>query len=303
METNNSEKSIKQRQTAPNIVGNFVPMSEQISNVVFYIPFLYIYVVRLGTISKIISIYIIYVIPTFYFLSLHIGVGREQLVLYLLSFWLIYGLYELGYIQNDTETIKKENFPAIRLYQHNFDHYEHYKLVIYLTRILWCILLSVSILFINGFAMYTYLFLISAWCIALVYQAYNKVRSRWNLLCLFLLICLRYFSYIFIFLDFIKISHVLALFFSYPILKFIEMGAKKRYNIIFLQKIYPNKETIPIIRVKYGFISSLLSIFLLWIGFFNIFDMFFFLYFFLYRFSIYLISTRLHIYFRNYIND
>jgi hypothetical protein len=303
MESTNTKISNKKLSNDLDYRGNFVPMSDKIANWVFFVPFMYMYVVRFGTIARFLSILIIYTIPTLFLFILHTGVHSSSILIYFTSFLLIYGLYETGYIQNDTETIKKEKSPALRLYKHNYDYYERCKYFIYGVRILWCLILSCVILLLNGWTIYSYSFLASAWAIILIYQIYNRIRNNWTLLWLFLLIMLRYFSYIFLFIDIVHIPHVIALLFSYPLLKYIEMAARPRHSIKFLLKIFPNKQTFPIMRVRYGLLMLVVSFFLVLGGFFSFLDCIFFLYFFFYRFSIYLVTHKAKIQFKNYLND
>jgi hypothetical protein len=303
MEPTHTKISAEELPNDLNYSGNFVPMSDEIANRVFYIPFMYLYAVRLGTVAKFLSILIIYTIPTFYFFILHTGLHASSILVYFISFLLIYGLYETGYLQNDTETIKNEKNPALRLYKHNYDYYEKHKYFIYATRMLWCVVLSFVMLILNGFTIYSYSFLVSAWAIIFAYQAYNRVRNNWGLLWLFILTVLRYFSYIYLFLDVISIQHVVALFLSYPLLKYMEMAARPRHSIKLLLKILPNKQNFTINRVRYGLLMLLSSFLLMLVGFFSFLDCIFFLYFFAYRFSIYFLTHSAKMRFKNYLNS
>jgi hypothetical protein len=303
MESTSTKISNKKLPNDLDCRGNFVPMSNKIANWVFFIPFTYIYVVRLGTIAKFLSILIIYGVPTFYLFILHTGVHSSSLLTYFISFLLIHGLYETGYLQNDTETIKNETKPALRLYEYNYDYYEKHKHFIYGIRISWCLILSFAIFLLNGFTIYSYSFLTSTWAIILIYQIYNRVRSNWTLFWLFFLIMLRCFSYVFLFINIVHIPHIIALFLSYPLLKYIEMATRPRHNIKFLLKIFPNKQSLPINRLYYGLLMLVVSFLLMLVGFFSFLDCIFFLYFFFYRFLIYFTTHRNKIQFKNYLNE
>ena len=85
--------------------------SKHISNVVFYIPFSYYYVVRLGTIPKWLSWALIYLFPTCYYSALtYQGDWCAFAVNYLLILLATFSLYELGYILNDTMGICREKY-------------------------------------------------------------------------------------------------------------------------------------------------------------------------------------------------
>ena len=304
MEQDNPETADVQCQTAgPDINAKPVHVSLKISNLVFYVPFLYIYLVRCGAACKFVSLlFVLYLVPTFYFFSLHLGLGWSQIYLYLLAFLLIYGLYELGYLQNDTETVKNEVVPSLRLYEHNFKHYEQNKKLIYSVRILWCLALSILIVFANGFNTGSCLFLVSAWSIAFVYQLYNRIRNRWNLFYLVLLTLARYFSYIFLFINTVKMSHVIALFFAYSFLKIVESAVRRRYGINWLLALFGGKENFTVIRVRYYLVATLLSLILVLAGLFDFFDVLFFLWFFSYRLCVFAM-LKIGLKFRNYLSS
>ena len=77
-----------------------------IPNYVFYIPFAYYGVVRMGTLSKFIGFSIYYILPTLYYFLYCFGYSLCGILIYLVSLLLLYNLYEVGYIQNDTETVQ-----------------------------------------------------------------------------------------------------------------------------------------------------------------------------------------------------
>jgi len=55
----------------------------------------------------------------------------SAIVVSLLFTALIYTVYEIGYIANDTETIKHETNPAMRLTANELAYYERHKHLIY----------------------------------------------------------------------------------------------------------------------------------------------------------------------------
>lgn len=85
-----------------------------------------------------------------------------------------YCFYELGYIQNDCETIKKESNPTLRLSVDELAFYEKHKLIIY----------TIRFLFIAAFSVYYYFAglplsrFIVLFAVLPYYVIYNTVRGR-----------------------------------------------------------------------------------------------------------------------------
>lgn len=72
----------------------------------FYTPFLYYYKTRLKSFYKLLSWMLIYLAPIY--LAVYYSIQNEMDNIYfLLLIIVVHNLYEVGYIQNDTETIKK----------------------------------------------------------------------------------------------------------------------------------------------------------------------------------------------------
>ena len=84
-----------------------------------YLPFVYTFHTRLLSLSSKISWFTTYVIPvliTCFYFNLDYGFS------FLLIFS-IYAAYEIGYIVNDCELIKKEENPTIRLNSKELNYY------------------------------------------------------------------------------------------------------------------------------------------------------------------------------------
>ena len=82
----------------------------------FYLPFVYLFKSRLKSKMNKISWFIIYIIPI-YFIGL--SVSNTELLNYSLIFILAVivfnSVYELGYLENDIQTTKKESNPTYRI--------------------------------------------------------------------------------------------------------------------------------------------------------------------------------------------
>ncbi|HFO5149574.1 TPA: hypothetical protein ACHJRG_004980, partial [Escherichia coli] len=95
----------------------------------FFVPFLYFYKTRLRSIIKLISWGVIYLVPIF--LSTFSFANIDYyFISYFVVLTLTYNLYEIGYIQNDTETIKKEHNPTLRLSRDELFFYNNHRVYI-----------------------------------------------------------------------------------------------------------------------------------------------------------------------------
>lgn len=100
----------------------------------------------------------------------------------------VYSLYEIGYIQNDCETIKKESAPTMRLDRQSLDVYERNKGLVYTMRGLQILLWGLLLLWLD----------VNPWMVAYgfltlpVFLLYNKVRNRSSLFIHLLLLVFRY---------------------------------------------------------------------------------------------------------------
>ena len=133
----------------------------------------------------------------------------------LLSVVCVYCFYEIGYIQNDCETIKKEENPTLRLSEDELKIYERNKWNIYMTRgvlgIPSCILLPVL------------------WGIIPLYLLYNSMRNRLNQYLVLFLMVYRYGVPFFLYTHFNWNCYLLLLIIiSYPIPTFIQICAKEK---------------------------------------------------------------------------
>lgn len=171
----------------------------------------------------------------------------------LLSVFAVYNLYEIGYIQNDCETIKRENKPTKRLSEDALTLYEKLKILIYAVRIIFALLFSYLLYCLNV----NMLFLLTIWLIIPYFMLYNKLRGKINLYMLLLLTGWRYCYPLFIYSTILDTSHILSVvvcvFFAYPVPTFIEIcsegkgNSPEKWTKIFL----PDYDGRFIFRIKY----------------------------------------------------
>jgi len=252
----------------------------------FFIPFTYFIRTRIASFLKFISWIIIYCIPTFFILYnfslLKIG---ETLLIYIIQACIIYTFYEIGYIQNDCETIKKEKNPTLRLSLDEINFYNDYKMAIYSSRLVSGALL---LLILNHFTRdrtgFT-LFTCTSVGILLIYQIYNKIRSRFNLVLHFILVVIRFLSYPLIFLPSLTwpglSSFCLLLFF--PIINIIERASHKKFKIKFFQGVIQDASKLNTFRVEYYLMISMFTGLLTWFGALKIWYLYLALYYLSYR--------------------
>jgi hypothetical protein len=217
----------------------------------FYIPFLYTLETRFETRTKKLALFLTYFIPvTLTYLLLYHNIYHhmltESLIVYLLGVFTVYNTYEIGYIENDTELIKNEENPTMRLNQLDLSYYERNKYTIYSFRIILIISFVGSIRLFQG--NYSTAFIAAILALLIIFKIYNIIRSRLNLLLQFFLSSLRYLSIFLLILPSSSYGDFLIFLFIFPIINIIEWATKPRFNIKRLIKYYNN---IYLIRVIY----------------------------------------------------
>ena len=172
----------------------------------------------------------------------------------------IYEFYELGYIQNDCETIKKESNPTLRLSQDELSVYERYKFYCIIIRLIEITIISYY-LFTSGVKIS--ILLVYA-CTLIVFIIYNNVRNGFCLVIHLVLLMLRYSAPLVIAINRFDVLPISLLFFIYPITLFIERSVKGKFgyrNIFLSRYILSSYEERYIFRIRYY--ACLLGIFVL----------------------------------------
>lgn len=207
-----------------------------------------------------------YLIPIIISLWL-VKLNFEGWYYWVLSILSVYNLYEIGYIQNDCETIKHESNPTLRVSSEELRFYEKWKCYIYGLRFFIGILCT--IFFLNFGARLVPVILL--WLILPIYVIYNYLRGRINLYLIFLLTAYRYCTPIWLVCDIVKNDKstiLLTVLIVYPFLKLIEIcaGGKslppEKWTKLFLKDFNSRF----LFRIKYYFILSLILGCLQYIG-------------------------------------
>ena len=220
-----------------------------IANAVFYIPFGYYYAVRLGTLPKLLSWLLIYIMPTaFYSFNTYEGAWLPFAVNYLLVLLAVFSLYELGYILNDTIAIQREEQPAIRLYPNNFEHFSRYSRLIVLARFSYAAL-ALAVLYLINNTLLTLPLVANILLIPVIFAIYNSWRSKQNVWLYPVLVFSRYLPFMLLYnMDGLAI---LMLFISFPLVNMLERFSMPRYRFPLMRKLIPTEDSKTLFRTVY----------------------------------------------------
>lgn len=220
------------------------------SKLIFFIPGAYSIYTRFKGVKGLIS----FIFKYFLIVLLASLACAEQfsITYFVIGIFLMFSLYEYGYIQNDCETIKKEQKPTMRLSAEELAFYEKYKTCIYSFRIIE----TVFFLFIS------YVWGVNIWLIFYsllilpVFLFYNAIRCKWNLHIHVVLMFLRYSLPVFFACNHLDVLASLWILLVHPVLIFIELNVKGKfgYQNKFLKKYVLNvfdDKHVNAFRVKY----------------------------------------------------
>lgn len=274
---------------------------------IYYLPVLYTIKTRYSSNFKKLVYILTYILPEALILYLEC---KEHLPLsiiipiFLISILSYINIYELGYIYNDTETIKNENNPTKRLSDSQLEIYEKYKIVIYFIRFMQIGILNTVLSFFispKSIVCFCTIEIITL----IIYWIYNHVRGNLAMFFYFFLISARYLSITLCATELFTLSIFIATLFVFPIVRTMEYkahyGEESSVNLFFRKYIIKyDIQKIPVFRVWATFILLIISFIL---KLFNICDFTPFilcLYMFLYRFSLWF-AVRLGANFKGYL--
>ena len=199
--------------------------------ILFFIPMSYSFKTRYKGKVGISAWGVKYLFPVF-FISL--GLQGFSLIRFALGLLFLYGLYEIGYIQNDCETIKKEENPTIRISSSELNFYEKHKVLIYTVRSLEFIVWW-SLLYVSGTSV---LMLLYGFITLPLFFLYNWIRSGFCLVVHLLLMLFRYSVPVFFSVNYFSLKTLLFILAIYPLTLFIErsVNGKFGYRNVFFSK-------------------------------------------------------------------
>lgn len=233
----------------------------------FVFPFYYLYYSRLRKPEELLSL--IWIYPLFLFLFLFGFYGLELIpnvfsfVLGLIA-WM--SMYEVGYLENDALTIRREANPNIRIPQRAIEYIQANYKRIFATRV--AIFLGlVAVLYISGLLspeqLLVFLGLV-LWA-RLMFFLHNSTRSSINIGTYFFLCATKYLIFPLVYLGREHgIEPFMVILLSFPLLRTIEHATKKKYGFTKLQTWVGSLD---VFRVKYyGFYLGLAIVFHLGTG-------------------------------------
>ena len=258
----------------------------------FYLPFVYTFSTRLINRSQKIAWFFTYLFPVglLFFLISNVDVtiiNYKFFLVFVIGVTTIYTIYEIGYIQNDTETIKIEYCPTLRLPEEDMLYYEESKIKIYIIRII-CIIFFLIILYL--FDIKIQKFGIILIILLLSFFLHNLYRSRINLLTQFFLSSIRYLSIGLLFIDVKVITDYCIFLLIFPVINIIEWFTKERFNLPFFIDM---RSKIDIMRVYYYSITIVIVLFYFSHNIFYKEVLIILFYFLSYRISTFLIAQKL----------
>ncbi len=227
--------------------------SEKISNSVFFIPFSYLYFVRLGTIGKLASWLLLYPLLTFFYaFALHNWQFDTQFCLtYLLILLSTFSIYECGYIFNDVFAVEREEKPAIRLYPHNFDFAKKHIWQIVFCRILWALACLAILYFVQPLSVILWQLVLLIF-IPLVFALYNHIRNKFSAFVYPFLVFSRYLPLLLLWADSPDFWEILLLMYSaFPLLNAIERFSMETYRFSFIKWAIPTESSKTQFRIIY----------------------------------------------------
>lgn len=169
------------------------PMTaRQRSRAVFYLPFVYFISTRLGGKAAILSWIMIYPVALLVSVAPDLG-GANALPAMLLAMLATYSLYELGYMDNDTRTVRGEISPTERLDTGEKDYFGRMGWLIFAVRLVVVVAACSSIAALScGTPDGRMAFFAGLGVIAIVFPLYNSLRGRANLPLHFVLVVCRF---------------------------------------------------------------------------------------------------------------
>lgn len=226
----------------------------------FVIPFYYLTYSRLKSLPEKLSLLWIY--PLFLMVFLF-GFYHIEIIPHLISFLLAFvawiSIYEIGYLENDAITIKKESNPNFRISQEDIRFIEENFWKIALIRLLIFIGFTSILYFFKLWSFEQIILFVSIVILCrFFFYLHNQIRSRWNILSYFFLCLSKYWVFPIIYLGLeYGFEPYWIILFSFPVLRTIEHAVKPKYEIKWLKK---TVGTLDNFRVKFYAIVLVLSL-------------------------------------------
>ena len=233
-----------------------------IRDLIFYIPFSYTLSTRVKTVGGCIRLFSKYVLPVV-FIAFCNGFTID-LLLMVVGLLFVYDLYEIGYIQNDTETIKRELKPTLRLSDSALVFYGKHRFSVYSCRFVIALLLSYLIFLLGGhWQALTFGFLLVP-----SYLLYNTIRNKYSYWIYMWLMMVRYICLAWIGCASLSLIDMLYITLMHPMPTMIVRFSVKRFGYYshFVHKYLINDmKYLNVYRFKYFLILDMLCLVWYWI--------------------------------------
>ena len=213
----------------------------------FYIPFAYLYSVRLRSITKLLSWLLLYILPTAFYSSMgYTGDAWSFALQYTLVLIATFTLYETGYIFNDTLAIRREEHPSLRLNESETAYFFAHRWSIVLTRLLIAAicLCALSPILNSQFSIFNYQLLM-----LVLFALYNRWRNRYNVFLYVWLVFSRFVPFMCL-AEHGAFDYIL-LFVSYPLLIGMERFSMPSYRWGLMGKLIPDEPSKARFRAAY----------------------------------------------------
>ncbi|RAV13809.1 hypothetical protein [Paenibacillus contaminans] len=200
----------------------------------YFLPFVYGFSTRAKTIVYKLSFFIVVFLPIFFISVYGNGDFFYTFPRLIIAFIALYSVYEIGYIFNDTLTVRFEKKPTYRLNQTERNKVERLSNLLISTRIIVVIVCAILLDYLG--TEHLILFIAMLGLLDICYAAHNYFRNRINILTIFLVLLFKYTTVSVLFLkteDYL--IYLTTLILIVPVARTIEFAAKKEYNIKFLE--------------------------------------------------------------------
>jgi len=193
------------------------------SLILFTLPMYYSLHTRYKGITGIFAWLTKYLIPCFF---IALCCEDFSLLLFVLGLFYVYEFYEMGYIQNDCETIKKELHPTMRLSPAELIAYEKWKYLIVIIRIAETAILA-SCLYMLGVRWQLLVFYAFTY---VIFVFYNTIRNGFCLVVHVVLMMMRYTAPVYLSANVESFWIAVLLFLTYPLTLYVERAVKGKFG-------------------------------------------------------------------------
>jgi hypothetical protein len=226
----------------------------------YVIPFAYFQKTRARNSVQFLSWFFVFPLPAFlvYHFYVELPLPREA-VLFFVQMTALFCIYELGYIENDTFSIEKEERPRKRAGPAEIDVIRrNYKYIVAFRYTILAALVALLQWLVRATGGHAVRFLTALAVLQVIFLLYNRVRTVWNLPLFVVLVGLRYFSYGLPFISAEELAGYFGYtFLIYPLPNLLEWSARPGYRIGFVQKLIRD---IDLFRVFYYAVLSIVAV-------------------------------------------